>query len=346
MRVFLIILAAILILGFLFRAQIEAETKVILLATEEFGSPLRPLDWLSHSPTYRRVTFEGPSGPIDADLYLPRPLIGTPATGSEHAIIIALGVRVPRSAVPQIRRFAASLARLGYVTLWPRRRAFVAGRSPTELPSTFVRAFTYLSAQKVVDRRAISFFGLSVGASTAVVAASNPQIDRQVHALIFFAGDYNLFQYLVSLATEKDSYRGHEVPWHPSPDAIRQVKQILIAEHAPAISRIFSATTPAQARHILNAAPASERQRLRAFDPAAHIRQYHAPTFILDDTGDQYVPYVESEKLKAALPPGQVRGWLLTDLFQHVLPQVGNLPHLVPGLLRFNAFAYSAFRYL
>lgn len=345
-RLLLLILVLLVVLGFLFRAQTAAEGKVVLLTTAVFPSPIEPLDWFTRAPVFEHVTFSGPAGAIEGNLFLPRPLIGSSGAHSERAIIIALGVKVPRSAVSQIDNFASSLARLGYVTLWPRRKAFIAGQAPMELPSTFVRSFVYLAHQHVVDPRYISYLGLSVGASTALVAASRPRISRRVHALVFFAGDYSLFDYIASLATGRDIYRGREVRWHPSSDAIQQVKRILQDENAPDLLRAFSTSNPRRARAILDSAPASERKRLLAFDPAAHIHGYHAATWILDDTGDAYVPYVESKKLKDALPSAQVRGWLLSDLFQHVLPSTGNLPHLLQGLLSFNAFAYSAFRYL
>src|SRR5581483_8804924 len=112
-RLSLLILALLVVLGFLFRAQISAEGKVVLLTTAVFPLPIKPLDWFSRAPAVDHVTFSGPAGAISGDLFLPRSLIGSPGAHSEHAIILALGVKVPRSAVCQIDNFASSLARLG-----------------------------------------------------------------------------------------------------------------------------------------------------------------------------------------------------------------------------------------
>ena len=328
-----------------FRQPLTTNAKVILLISQEFPQiPIKPLDLVTNAPDHRRLVLSSPKGPIVADLYLPRPLLG--AAHAEPGIILAFGVKVPQSAKRDVLRLASALARLGYVTIWPRLRFLDEEHPGVEEPSTFLQAFAYLETFPAVDRRRISYFGVSVGSSIAFVAAADPHIARRVRSLIFFGGYFDIFDYLISLATGRDRAERREIAWRPSHDPVRQVKEILQRQGASSVLRIFQARTRSQARHLLAVANKKEVVALRRFSPSDHLQGFRARIFLLHDKSDDYVPYVESEKLDHALPHSIHRTILLSDLFQHVEPGGGNLQRAAGQYVNLYGFAFEAFDYL
>lgn len=342
-----LVLIVLLVLALLFHRQITVGTRAILFITQNFPQvPVKPLEWTTRAPVHRHVSFASPAGTVIADLFLPRPWLGGVALHSDPAIIVATGVKIPPGAMPSFLNLGNSLARLGYVTLIPRLRALQNGHVALEDPETYVRSFTYLAGLHDVDPHRITYAGFSVGSSVALVAAANPHIARRVRALIFFAGYENVFAYLISVATKEEPYHGHVVAWQPSASAVQQTKSVVRTAGASDLLRLFQARTVRRARRVLASAPAGEVRRMRRFNPAAALATYRAPTFILDDKGDAYVPYVESYKLRNALPPRQVKAFLLTPVFQHVLPGPGGLGRLAGGFFGVFGFLYSVLAYL
>ncbi|MGH2447483.1 MAG: hypothetical protein ACRDFS_02610 [Chloroflexota bacterium] len=342
-----VVLAVLLALGLVFRQQIATSAEVALLIAQVFPQvPVKPLGWVTRGPEHREVAFEGSDGRISADLWLPRPWIGKPATSSEPALIICQGVKIPAgSARSEFLDLGDALARLGFVVLFPRLQALGNGKISLERPATYVRSFSYLHHMRAVDGKRISYLGFSVGSSIALVAAAAPAIRARVHALIFFAGYYSLTDYVAGFANDEDLYQGRLVRWQPDPGAVRQVKHVVRSEGGNLI-RVFHARSNRSALHVLRSAGPKVQARLKRLDPAAHIRSYHAATFILDDYGDTFVPYVESEKLDRALPPGQVKAFLITDVFHHVSPGQGGLLALLGAFGSVFGFFYSALNFL
>lgn len=347
-----VVVVILLILGLIFQNQVANGERTLVLIAQVFPQvPVKPLNWVTQAPRHESVSFGSREGPITADLWLPRPWFGA-GTHSESAIIIAQGVKVPHGSRSSFVALGQALARLGFVVLFPQSRAVATGgQTPAgglEEPSTYVRAFTYLERIPEVNPRRISFLGISVGSSIALVAASEPRIRRKIRALVFFAGYYNLVDYLVAISTKKDSYHGREVSWNPSTGsngAIRQTKKILIDKGGKRLLSIFRTSTPASAKSIIRRNPTLLRG-LQEYNPANHVRDFLAPTFILDDWGDRFVPYVESQKLEHALPPTQIKGFLLSRAFQHVSPGPGGLTRLAGGFLGIFGFIEQVLGYL
>lgn len=343
----LLALVLLLVLAFLFRLQLLTGARATLFILDVFPQvPVKPLGWITRTPRYRHVSFPTSHGEVIADLFLPRPWFGSPAPHSEPAIIVAQGVKIPPGARSGFLHLGQTLARLGYVVLFPQLRTLATGHTGLEVPDTYVRSFAYLQGLREVDPHRISYAGFSVGSSVALVGAADPRINHQVHALIFFAGYYDIFDYLVSVATRHDPYQGQAVAWQPDPSAIKQTKAILKDKGATSLLRVFTTHRVAEAERVLHQANPADLRRMQRYNPAAHIHHYHAPTFILEDQHDTFVPYVESEKLAAALPRTQIKAMLLTNLFHHVMPGQGGLARLAGGFFSLYGFLYQALSFL
>lgn len=337
-------LLVIAFVGVGFGSQIITHAKALLLISEEFPQiPVKPLGLVSKTPQRQTLELETESGKVVADLFLPdrRPA---------PALVLAMGVRTQEKDKPVILHFARTMARLGYVVLWPRLETLDKGVPSFEDPETFIVAFEYLEKQNKVDPKRISFVGFSVGSSIVMVAAQDTRIAKRVHAMVFFGGYYSAFDYVASLASKTTILDGQEIPWAPDKGATGHIKEILEMEGAKNLLELFAddslTMSYAMAESVVSQVPENEVLILRKLDPSLNINSFSARMFILHDKGDSYVPYTESIKLSKALPENLPQTFLLTNLFEHVQPQKGLSFQIIGELSKLYLFLYRVLGYL
>ena len=316
-----ILVVALAVLTFLVRRPLFHTVRAVLLVTQSFlRLPFRPLTWLTPTPRHHRIVLDSAPGPIVGDLYLPG---SRPPSYSRPALILAAGVRMLPADRPHLLRLAEALARLGYVVLWPRSLPLEDAQPEIEAPETFVAAFQYLLQQRFVAPDRISLIGFSAGASVAFVAAAHPAIAEHVHALVFFAGYFDVFAYVRSLATRTSIFEGERIDWQPSDWAIHHVRSVLQSNHAAHLATLLEHATPVEIDLALQRLSAAERETLERLSPAHHLDGFRARIYILHDRADPFVPYLESRKLERALPARVPRTLLITDAFEHTVPRGG-----------------------
>lgn len=342
-----IVAMAVVGLGIVLRQPLTTHVKTLLLISQEFPQvPVKPLGALTAPPVHQKLTLSSQHGAINADLFLPAQRFGLVAPNSRPAVILAMGVKTREEDRPIILHFAETLGRLGFVVIWPRLAALDDGVALPEEPATLAEGFRYLEGLDLVDKSRISFVGFSVGSSTAFVAMADPQLADRVHALVFFGGYYDIFEYFVSIASRSLVMEGQEVPWEPAEGATSHVQEILKTKEADGILKIFDARTRAEAEALLRSAPQAEISGLGRYNPAEHRRSFTSRIFVLHDMSDPYVPYVESIKLHAALGDGVDKTFLLTNLFEHVQPKAGLSWQILAEARKLYGFIYQALSYL
>ena len=319
------------------------QVRTLLLLTQELPqSPVRPLEVLTAPAAESRLLLDGPEGPVVADLFRPVRRLPLGAERPRGAVVLALGVALAEADRGALRHFAATLARLGYVVLWPRSAPLEAQAPAPESPQTFVAAVEHLRRMEGVDPERVSLLGFSVGASVALVSAADPAVAADVRTLVFFGGYYDLPEYLVSVAARQTVLEGEPVSWEPEPEAVRRVREVPAALGAAGIVDVLEATTRDEAQARLRAAPPAERAALDRLNPAAHRQGLAARVFILHDRADAFVPFPESVRLHRALPPERVGAFLLTDLFRHAQPRSGLSWGAARDVAALYAFASAA----
>lgn len=337
---FLIGAIAFLLLVTLVLGLLADHGRVLLLLSQELPQvPLKPLHAITPPPRHEQVRFDSASGPVVADLLVP-------TNGSRDsiwpALIVAHGIYLREDDRPFVLSFADTLARLGFLVLWPRGADLDGGRAGIENPETFVSSVQFLASRADVDRPRISFFGISVGSSIALVAAADPRIASSVRSLVSFGGYYDARAYLVDLASRSMLDNGIEVPWEPSEDAVAQA-EVVVQAFQPAFA--MKQPMPREAASsLLDAAPRAA-ERLRQISPADHLERVQAKVFILHDRGDPYVPHVQSSQLAHALPPQLLGQVLFTGLFQHARVREGFSREMAVDLAHLYGFAHTALNY-
>jgi dienelactone hydrolase len=299
--------------------------KAALLVSEQFPHvPVKPLRWISPQPLVEQLEL-GTGQWIIADLVVPA------RRGPHPAIILVMGVRTLDQDRPLLLGLADTLARLGYLSIWPRSRAIEAQEIWLEEPEVFIETVRYLLQRPDIQRERISMVGFSIGASIALVAAADPRIASNVRGLVFFGGYYSLIDYLRALATGEAIVDTRRVPWTAHDWAVE------LAEHALQQEGLSLADFRQDASPML---PPAVTVRLRRASPDAHLPGLRATVFILHDTSDAAVPWVESQKLTQALDPRLLGAYHITSLFEHVQPRRQLDPTIARELLLLSAFLY------
>ena len=334
-----------------------AFTSAAFLPDLMVGLPVRPVTWFTSDPVRERITLHYADGKtMPADLY-------RPPHGSHGAIVFVMGAPPLEPDDSRLERLADSTARAGYAMLIPfspdLEREFIA----REEPEAYVAAFEYLRQQSFVDPDRIGFIGVSVGGSLALIAASDPRISADVDFLLSFGGYYDALDTLAAVTTHTISYGGQEEPWDPSLHTQRVMAEQLIdrledggdrnllwrafvEEESVSSADLASLTPtgrhayeflanrdPARVPELVEQLPPAFLDDMRALSPSLRLDSIQAEIFILHDRSDQYVPYVESRRLRDRLAGHARLHYTELTIFQHVQPssQKGALALFLDG---------------
>jgi dienelactone hydrolase len=224
-----------------------------------------------------------------------------------------------------------------------------------------------------VDRDRLGIFGFSVGGSLALLAARDPAIAGSVRWVNAFGAFADAATYLAAVSAH--AYRGPdgaEVPWTPTPlarevylsfmldqvedDGDREaldaaygraildggrppadasLRRELATEVARTVHDLLTAATLEAARASIDALPAESLAFIDAISPARRLAGLEADVYLMHETEDHHVPFVESRSLASAL---EGRGRLVAHtefrLFDHVQPDDLDLAAALPELWR------------
>jgi dienelactone hydrolase len=370
-RIGLVLLVVVVALVAWEPTRVGIQTAVML--PNLLGSPVRPLDWFSAAPQRSSVSYRPGSadGAGDlAELWLPS---WASAERPAGAILLVLGVNNVGRNHPVVARVAEGLARTGAAVLVPDSRTLLEGRLEAGEIDGVVRAFETLAARSEVDPARVAIAGFSVGGSLALLAARDPRIAGGVQWVNAFGAYADARTYLASVSSHAHlDAEGAAVPWEPSPLA-REVylrfmlDQVSDADDRAALADAFGtaiaaggrpapepdlrdglATDAGRAVHDLLTAseleaatraidglPASSLDFVDAISPIRHLNGLEADVFVMHETTDHHVPFVESRALVAALEPlGVVRTFSEFRLFDHVQPDDLDLVAAAPELVR------------
>ena len=327
------------------------------------NAPVRPLTLISPTPRCEELTLTYADAIALADLCYP------PGAGPYGGLVLTLGVHpLPRDD-PFLVRLSDGLARTNLAVLRTDSPDLGSGRIVPREIDGLVSAVRALQARPQVDDSRIGFAGFSVGGSLATVAAADPRVRDQVQLVNSFGAYYDAFAVLRAITSGRlengQAWQPH--PWtiHVFAEQIvealppgdeREYLQALLAKadpmpEAPAVLsplggmvRALLAGEALDGEALLAALPAETRTALERLSPATSARDLRAELYVMHDVGDTLIPYTESRKLVANLPPGVLQRYAEFQMFEHVYPRdPSELLGLLPELLELYAHLYAVF---
>jgi putative flippase GtrA/pimeloyl-ACP methyl ester carboxylesterase len=208
---------------------------------------------------------------------------------------------------PAVQRLVGGLARAGHVVVAP------------ELPGLKdgVLSLATLEAARTVAREAapegtIALFGVSAGASLALLVAADPELEGRISLVVSIAPWADLGA-MVELATT-GSYRGRPAT---TTELVRSFVGTSLPRVAPgeAVERLLANRDPAQHARLAAELPPEARDALARLSPLSVAERITASVELVSATDDGYFPLAEAESLAAALPHARLT---VTALLDHV----------------------------
>jgi len=341
--------------------------RTLLFLPEIFpGSPIRPLALVTPPPRCEELTLAYADTEAAADLCYP------PGPGPYGGLVLTLGVHpLPRDD-PFLVRLTDGLARTNLAVLRIDSPDLSAGRIVPREIDALVAAFRAVQARPQVDPARIGFAGFSVGGSLATVAAADPRIRHEVHLVNSFGAYYDAFAVLRAV-TERRLVDGDTVEaWEPHPWTVHVFAEQIVEALPPGEERDYLAALladadpsppapaalsplgamvdallkgePVDGEALLAALPSETRAAFARLSPATSAPNLRTRLFVMHDRGDRLIPYTESRKLVAALPPGVLQRYGEFQMFEHVYPRDPRaLVGLLPDLFELYGHLYAVF---
>ncbi|MCL4354421.1 hypothetical protein M1349_03030 [Patescibacteria group bacterium] len=284
-------------------AFLKINIKPLFLVLQTFPNiPIKPLD-IFPDPTHRIISL-GSNSEAEADLFIPK------KRGKYPAVIMASGIKLQEKDNEGMLNASKDLSKLGYIVIWPKNKKVSKGESFSDNPNTFIDAFRYLNSRQDVRKDRISIMGFSSGASMAMIAAEKPEMSGKLHAFVFFAGYFNLKDYIKSISLKSYTYNGKVHFWKQDPYLKSTATSVLKSQNLLTLLEQKN-------NHPISS---SEILKLKQASPDSNISSFKTPIFIIHDQNDGTVPFVESVKLASKIDRKLIKKFLITKSFDHIKP--------------------------
>ena len=362
--------ALLLTLFIVLTPQGRAGFNAALFVSETLDSPIKPQSWFASDSMRQEVRYQTDAGTAVADVY--RLTDGKPRA----AVLLSLGTNETGRDDASVVNLGHALARAGYVVMfhWSSTLGLHANIDPSE-PEKLVIAFQYLEGRDYVDRDRVGLGGFCVGASLALVAASDPKINDRVHFVNAFGPFFDAEALFLQVASRAVVYEGESAHWEPDSLTLRVVANELIetlddsydsdiltrhyldgqaatqteltalSPPGMTVADLLDRVEPRKAEELYSTLPASFREDLARVSPSKHVDGLRARLLLMHDRYDQAVPVAESRRLvKATADRVDVRYTEFLS-FDHVRPGTGGLFTRLGQAFRLYRHMYHVIRF-
>ena len=307
------------------------------------------LDRWTEPPRISSIAFQGPSGPVRADLYEP------PSGTTKARILLNHGVIDTGKDDPRLKRFAEILCRAGFLVFVPEFRGMRSFRvSSGDIDEIQAAYEVFLSLREKPGSWPCGLFGFSYGAGPTLIAASRPGVRAHVKFLVSFGGYYDLKNVLSFLATGHFEYEGkkyfrkpqeygkwvflaNNLDWVQSSADRFSLEKIIakklhdenakIDSFLPAlglegrsIMALLNHPDPGQTEKLIQMMPADIRQMIESLSVAAAIPHLQADLILAHGEEDDLIPFTETLRIAQHAPDPEKVHLRILKSFSHVDP--------------------------
>jgi len=317
-------------------------------------------------PSRRAITFDIDDHRYAADLYLS-------PSGARAGIVLVPGVVPAGKDDPRLVALAYTLARLRFAVLVPDMPGLRDYKVRASDVREVADAFRYLSADpELAPSGRAGIAGFSYGAGPVIIAAVQPDIRDRVRFVVAVGGYHDLHNVVGYFTTgfyripdaPGDGWRflwpNPYVKWafalsntelleRPRDRrALRAVAAAImrggatvepeptpsLAPDARALYALLTNQDRARVPALIDRLSPRIRGELEGINPAAHdLSRLGAQVILLHGRSDTLIPYTESVALACALPPRQVRLFLIDGLAHVTIqPRAADLPQLLRAM--------------
>ena len=365
----LVVTAILLTLVIVLTPQGKAGFHTVLFVLETLESPIKPQLWFTGDPLRQEVHYQTANGAAVADVY--RLTDGKPRA----AVLLSLGANEAGHDDTSVVNLGQALARAGFVVMfhWSPDIGLHANIDPDE-PEKLVQAFQYLEGRDYVNRNRVGLGGFCIGASLALVAASDPMISDRVHFVNAFGPFFDAESLLLQVTSRAVVYEGESTRWEPDSLTLRVLANELIetldnsydadiltghylngqAATQPelaglsvsgrTVSDLLEGVELSEAESLYSSLPASFRKDLANISPSNHVGGLRARLLVMHGRYDQAVPVVESRRLVEATEDRIDVRYTEFLAFEHVRPGTGGLFTRVGQAVRLYRHMYDIIR--
>ncbi len=246
-----------------------------------------PLSAVTDVPLRRPLAASDGARAIQADLY------ATAFPSTRPGLVLVHGLAAAGKDDPRVREAAALLARAGWSVAAPSVEGLMRLRLRPE-DAGAVRAAAL--ALRDLGSRPIALLAVSVGAGPALAAAVEPDLAREISAVMLLGGYASARDLLRFTLTGADGAAGRR----PDEAAIAAFIAANPELMDDAGRRLVANRDPAAVDTLIAALPPASQRLLDALSPLGRLEALRAPLFLVHGHDDPAVPATESARLAAA----------------------------------------------
>ncbi len=356
-----------LVVALVFRSWVAAQTRAVIVLSRTSNTPV--VGWLvgvvTDEPRVEETMIAGQ----------PTTLVRPGAGRSWRAVVFVNGVTRLGRHHPDVERLARALARAGYLVAVPDPPGLRQGTLTLRTLAATTAVVRAVAERSDVRSGRVALFGVSVGASLALLAAEQPSLAGRIRAVAGLAPYTDLVHVVRLTTTAVYVKRGQFERYRTKPFAALVIARSLAAALAPGRDRkhllarllavpddapdpleplraLHESRPPARAlvRLLVNHDPARfdslyaalpQRIRLAAtlLSPINAAARLQARVLIASAPHDKYFPPDETRALAHRAPHVALT---VTPTLQHAIPHfsVGDFA----GLIRFDGFLVRVLR--
>jgi predicted esterase len=322
--------------------QGRAAIKTVLFISEVVpGIPIKPLDWLTHTPERDRIHFPIQDGLGTADIF--RPATENP----RGAILVFLGVAPAGPADSRVIGLGEALARNNIVTMFYWSPAMSDKTIQPDDINNLIHAFEYLHSQDYVDPERVGMAGFCVGASFTLIAAAHKSIRDKVAFIHAFGPYFDMTELVKDIASNSRPYGETREPWEVDPLTyevfVKELTKSLapqealdlrthflsgkanlphltkLSTHGKQIQELLRSVYFEDVETHLSRLPQTLLDQFDHLSPKFYIRDLRAPIHVMHDYDDPLIPSNHSRTLITALDPDTTR-YTEFLMFRHMDP--------------------------